>query len=68
MSNFASPSAALVFWWDQLERQVRVEGSVEKLKDNEMTPTFKSVPEDSLGAWASQQSQVIESHDVLTGN
>ena len=63
----ASPSAALVFWWDQLERQVRVEGSVEKLGDEANDAYFRERPKGSrLGAWASQQSQVIESHDVLT--
>lgn len=63
----ASPSAALVFWWDQLERQVRVEGSVEKLTEDENDAYFQERPKGSrLGAWASQQSQIIESHDVLT--
>ena len=40
----ASPSAALVFWWDQLERQVRVEGDVEKLSDEENDAYFKKDP------------------------
>ena len=63
----ASPSAALVFWWDQLERQVRVEGIVEKLSDEENDAYFQERPKGSrLGAWASQQSQVIDSHRVLT--
>ena len=63
----ASPSAALVFWWDQLERQVRVEGTVEKLSDEENDAYFQERPKGSrLGAWASQQSQVIDSHHVLT--
>ncbi|NCW73713.1 MAG: pyridoxamine 5'-phosphate oxidase [Gammaproteobacteria bacterium] len=63
----ASPSAALVFWWDQLERQVRVEGIVEKLSDEENDAYFQERPKGSrLGAWASQQSQVIDSHHVLT--
>ena len=59
----ASPSAALVFWWDQLERQVRVEGTVEKLSDEENDAYFQERPKGSrLGAWASQQSQIIDSH------
>lgn len=63
----ASPSAALVFWWDQLERQVRVEGDVEKLSDEENDAYFQERPRGSrLGAWASQQSELIDSHDVLT--
>ena len=63
----ASPSAALVFWWDQLERQVRVEGTVEKLSDEENDAYFQERPKGSrLGAWASQQSEVIDSHHILT--
>ncbi len=63
----ATPQAALCFWWDQLERQVRVEGSVEKLSDAENDAYFQERPYGSrLGAWASAQSQVIESHEVLT--
>lgn len=62
----ASPSAALVFWWDQLERQVRVEGSVEKLSDEENDEYFQERPKGSrLGAWASRQSEVIQSHHDL---
>jgi len=56
-----------VFWWDQLERQVRVEGSVEKLSDDENDEYFQERPKGSrLGAWASRQSEVIQSHHVLT--
>ncbi|MBU26240.1 MAG: pyridoxamine 5'-phosphate oxidase [Gammaproteobacteria bacterium] len=63
----ACPLAALVFWWDQLERQVRVEGVVEKLSDKENDAYFQERPRGSrLGAWASRQSEIIESHDVLT--
>jgi len=63
----ASPSAALVFWWDQLERQVRVEGTVEKLRDEESDAYFQERPKSSrLGAWASQQSEVIASPEVLS--
>lgn len=59
-------SAALVFWWAGLERQVRVEGMVEKVSSEESDAYFQSRPKASqLGAWASPQSQVIENRGVL---
>ncbi len=62
----ANPHAALVFWWDALERQVRIEGAVSKLSDAESNAYYNSRPKGSrLGAWASAQSTVIESRDVL---
>ncbi|PEN12298.1 pyridoxamine 5'-phosphate oxidase [Longibacter salinarum] len=62
----ANPHAALVFWWEPLERQIRIEGEVEKLPDKESADYFKSRPYGSqLGAWASPQSRVIESREVL---
>lgn len=61
-----NPSAALVFLWDKLERQVRIEGSVEKISDAESDDYFHSRPVSSqIGAWTSQQSQIIASRDVL---
>lgn len=58
--------AALTFWWAQLERQVRVEGSVEKVSPEEADAYFASRPLNSqLGAWVSEQSQVIASRKVL---
>ncbi|HWP94035.1 MAG TPA: pyridoxamine 5'-phosphate oxidase [Thermodesulfobacteriota bacterium] len=61
-----NPRAALVFWWSQLERQVRIEGRVEKVSDEEADSYFKTRPKGSqLGAWASQQSRVIRSRKVL---
>ena len=58
--------AALVFWWAQLERQVRIEGEVEQLSAQESDAYFHSRPWSSqLGAWASNQSQVIISREVL---
>lgn len=57
---------SLVFFWSTLERQVRVEGSVEKISEVLSTSYFKSRPVDSqLGAWASPQSQLIRSKDFL---
>lgn len=62
----ANPQAALVFWWAELERQVRIEGRVEKVSDQESDEYFHSRPFNSrLGAWASDQSQVIENREVL---
>lgn len=55
-----TPFAALVFWWAGLERQVRVEGSVEKVSDQESDDYFQRRPWGSrLGAWVSDQSQPI---------
>lgn len=62
----AMPYGALVFWWESLERQVRIEGTVEKLTPQESDAYYQSRPKGSrLGAWASPQSQVIESRQVL---
>jgi len=57
---------SLVFFWPSLERQVRVEGTVEKISEVISTSYFKTRPLDSqLGAWASPQSQLIRSSDFL---
>lgn len=62
----AQPWAALVFFWQELQRQVRIEGIVEKLGPEESTAYFQSRPPGSqAGAWASPQSQVIGSREVL---
>lgn len=62
----ANPQANLVFWWDVLERQVRIEGSVEKVSESEANEYFQSRPRGSrLGAWASHQSQTIPNREVL---
>ncbi len=61
-----NPSAALAFHWGELERQVRIEGQVEKVSNQESDDYFQSRPVGSrLGAWASQQSQVIRNRTVL---
>ena len=60
------PHAALVFLWHDLERQVRIEGKVELVAEAEATAYFHSRPVGSqLGAWASDQSQVITDRSVL---
>jgi pyridoxamine 5'-phosphate oxidase len=62
----ANPHAAVVFHWDQRHRQVRAEGSVERLSDAENDRYFRSRPWQSrLGAWASAQSRPVESRAAL---
>jgi len=62
----ANPHAAIVFHWDQRHRQVRAEGSVERLSDAENDRYFQSRPWQSrLGAWASAQSRPVESRAAL---
>jgi len=64
-----NPYASLVFWWGELERQVRIEGKVEKINSEESDQYFYSRPRDSqLGAWVSQQSEVIPSREILDQN
>jgi pyridoxamine 5'-phosphate oxidase len=61
--------AALQFHWVELERVVRIEGRVEKVAAEESDAYFNSRPLDSrIGAWASPQSEVIESRGVLVAN
>lgn len=61
-----NPYAALVFYWPQLERQVRVEGKVSKVSAEESTAYFRTRPRESqIGAWASPQSEVIATRKVL---
>jgi pyridoxamine 5'-phosphate oxidase len=60
------PEAALVFYWDSLGLQVRVRGRAERLAEAESDAYFQSRPRDSrVGAWASSQSQPIESRAAL---
>ncbi|RYG41030.1 MAG: pyridoxamine 5'-phosphate oxidase [Chitinophagaceae bacterium] len=62
----ANPRAALVFFWKELERQVRVTGTVSKLSKEESDEYFFSRPEGSrIGAWSSPQSEVIASREIL---
>lgn len=64
-----NPYAALQFHWVEMERVVRIEGLVETVSDEESDAYFHSRPLDSrIGAWASPQSEVIESRTVLVTN
>src|SRR5262245_39128337 len=62
----ANPRAALAFYWHDLERQVRIEGPVERVSDAESDAYFRGRPAGSrLGAWASRQSEVIPGREAL---
>ncbi|HMY45318.1 MAG TPA: pyridoxamine 5'-phosphate oxidase, partial [Leptospiraceae bacterium] len=62
-----NPQAALLFFWAELERQVRIEGSITKTSRKESDEYFQSRPlESRIGAHASNQSKKIESREVLT--
>ena len=61
-----NPRAALLFYWGELERQVRVEGPVSRTPEEESDAYYASRPRGSrLGAWASDQSRPVESRQVL---
>jgi pyridoxamine 5'-phosphate oxidase len=61
-----NPRAALVMFWHELERQVRIEGRVERASDEESDRYFHGRPEGSrIGAWASPQSRVIPGREAL---
>jgi len=65
----ANPNAALVLWWQNLSRQIRIQGKIEKTSEQESDDYFYSRPKDyQIGAWASKQSEKLSSqhelHDV----
>lgn len=61
-NNFAS----MTFFWDKLERQVRIEGQIEKVSEQTSDEYFHSRPRGSqIGAWVSNQSEVINGREVL---
>ncbi len=61
-----NPRAALLFFWPQLERQIRIEGKIEKLSREESMAYFSSRPRKSrIGAWASRQSEIIDGRGPL---
>ena len=64
-----NPNACLVFFWKELERQIRITGKVKKVSAAESDEYFLSRPEGSrIGAWASPQSQVIASREIIEEN
>jgi pyridoxamine 5'-phosphate oxidase len=64
-----NPKACLVFFWKELERQVRIHGSIEKVSAAESDAYFQSRPFGSrIGAWASPQSSVIGSREAIEAN
>lgn len=65
----ANPFASLVFFWKELERQVRILGKCEQVSATESDEYYYSRPFGSkLGAWASPQSKVIENREILDKN
>lgn len=64
-----NPFACLVFFWKELERQIRITGSIEKVDGAESDEYFNSRPVGSrIGAWASPQSSVIPSRETIESN
>ncbi len=64
-----NPEVAMVFFWKELERQVRIEGLAEKVSPEESDTYFNTRPAGSrIGAWASPQSKAIESRTVIEDN
>ncbi|HEX6710528.1 MAG TPA: pyridoxamine 5'-phosphate oxidase [Rubrobacter sp.] len=62
----ANPTCALLFYWGELERQVRVEGRARRISGEESDAYFLSRPRGSrIGAWASEQSRPVEDRSVL---
>lgn len=62
----ANPHAALTFWWRELERQIRIEGPVAKVPDQESDAYFASRARGSkIGAWASKQSSELADRQTL---
>lgn len=64
----SNPYAALTFWWRELERQVRVEGKVERMTSEESQVYYDTrIRGSRLGAWASRQSEVLKDREQLEG-
>jgi pyridoxamine 5'-phosphate oxidase len=64
-----NPQASMVFFWKELQRQVRIEGTIEKVTAAESDAYFSSRPAGSrIGAWASPQSQVIKDRSIIEDN
>jgi len=64
-----NPYASLVFFWKELERQVRIDGRIEKIHASESDAYFQSRPASSrIGAWSSPQSTVITDRSIIENN
>jgi pyridoxamine 5'-phosphate oxidase len=62
----ANPMCALLFYWGELERQVRIEGRASRLSGEESDSYFATRPRESrLGAWASEQSRPVDDRSIL---
>jgi pyridoxamine 5'-phosphate oxidase len=62
----SNPAVSLLFFWKELERQVRVQGKAERTSSHESEVYFNSRPfESRLGAWASEQSSIIAGRELL---
>lgn len=62
-------NVALIFFWKELERQIRIEGTVEKLSIEKSDAYYNSRPlESRIGAWSSPQSKIIENREILEEN
>jgi pyridoxamine 5'-phosphate oxidase len=69
LDMLSNKNVALVFFWKELERQVRIEGTVEKVSVEVSDAYFNSRPKMSrIGAWASPQSTIINSREILETN
>lgn len=61
-----NPNVSLTFFWQGLERQVRIEGVIEKTSSKDSEEYFASRPfESQVGAWASNQSEVVNGREIL---
>jgi pyridoxamine 5'-phosphate oxidase len=64
-----NPFVSLLFFWKELERQVRIEGEIKKISEQESDEYFSKRPlESRISAWSSPQSEVIKSRDILEKN
>ena len=62
-------NVAIIFFWKELERQIRIEGTVKKTTENTSDTYFNSRPAESrIGAWSSPQSKIITSREILEEN
>lgn len=64
-----NPFVSLLFFWKELERQIRIEGEISKISKKESDAYFSTRPTESrIGAWSSPQSEVIKNREVLKKN